>query len=118
MPPRVFGITVRFRALGTTSEVSATSCCCAGLGNERFRFFRPDGTELPAHVDPGTLAAGPPIEHEHAHVAATAATIRWDGTRLDSDWAVAGLAQGLHSANRAPRDAANEKWPGFDPWAA
>ena len=39
-------------------------------------------------------------EDENDHVAPTAATTRWDGSRLDHDYAVATLAAGLHSAQR------------------
>jgi hypothetical protein len=71
------------------------------LGNQRFRFMRADGAEIPDHVDPTRLAATTRnIEDEHDHLAPDAATTRWDGTRLDRDYALAGLAQRLHSTTR------------------
>jgi hypothetical protein len=66
------------------------------LGKGRFRFWR-DGRELPAWIDPSELIAeATPIEGEHEQVAATAATPRWDGTRLDHDWAITTAAQHLN----------------------
>jgi hypothetical protein len=62
----------------------------AGIG--RFRFLSSDGCDLSAPV------AGPdnkdtrPIEDEHAHLAADAATPRWDGQHLDRHYAIAVLA--------------------------
>ena len=94
--------------------------CIVALGNERFRFVLPDGREIPKHVDPGRHANHAWIEEEHAHVAATAATTRWDGSRLDRDYAVAVLSQDLKSTyrwrERQARIAAARK-PVFDPWA-
>jgi hypothetical protein len=70
------------------------------LGRERFRFRRADGAEYPTHVDPTTCtdASDGPVERDHADVAATAATTRWDGTRLDRAYATSGLARGLDLA--------------------
>jgi hypothetical protein len=75
--------------------VHADELSIQALGQQRFRFRRRDGSELPTHVDPAALAAGPPIERDHDHVAANAATTRWDGTRLDRHWAVAVLSDQL-----------------------
>jgi hypothetical protein len=66
------------------------------LGRGRFRFVRADGRELPGDVDRAEFAASqPPIGDAHRDVAPDAATTRWDGTRLDHHFAVAGLAQRL-----------------------
>jgi hypothetical protein len=60
----------------------------------RFRFIRADGTELPAHVDPGEyITTDHPVEAEHPWVSADAATSGWSGQRLDRAWAVSVLAQ-------------------------
>lgn len=63
------------------------------VGAGRFAFHRPDGTPL---GDRSAPAPATPIEREHP-VAATAATTRWDGTRLDLDYAIAALAPGLNT---------------------
>ena len=63
----------------------------AGAG--RFRFVASDGRDLSA---PTRRPASPdtrPLEDEHAHVAADAATPRWDGQRLDRPYAISVLAQ-------------------------
>ena len=68
------------------------------LGNQRFRFELPDGTELTQRTE---LNASPDaIEDEHPDVEPGAATTRWDGSRLDHDYAVAALAQNLTSTRR------------------
>jgi len=89
-------------------------------GNQRFRFVLPDGREIPKHIDPSEHADPTWIEHEHASIASTAATARWDGSRLDREYAVAALAQDLTSTHRwrerLRRIAAANK-PAFDPWA-
>ena len=70
-------------------------------GRGRFRFVRPDGRELPAHVDAaGLRGTDAPVEREHEDVPDTAATTRWDGSRLALDYAVAGLAQNLDIPRR------------------
>ena len=62
----------------------------------RFRFTRADGQVLPLRHDPSVeVATSPPIEDEHPRVPAGAATPRWDGTRLDLDYAVHAIAQVL-----------------------
>jgi hypothetical protein len=66
------------------------------LGRGRFRFWR-DGRELPARIDPSTLITDrTPIENEPADIAATAATPRWDGTRMNHDWAITTAAGHLN----------------------
>jgi hypothetical protein len=71
------------------------------LGRGTFRFHRADGLQLPDIVDPTGLCDSPrPVETEYAGVSHDAATTRWDGTRLDHDYAVAALARGLHRVNR------------------
>ncbi|HEY5201467.1 MAG TPA: hypothetical protein VIJ31_11215, partial [Acidothermaceae bacterium] len=45
------------------------------------------------HVDPRPTQTPGPLEDEHAHVAADAATPRWDGQRLDHRYAISVLAQ-------------------------
>jgi hypothetical protein len=65
------------------------------LGNGRFRFLR-DGTQLPLTVDPSTLTRDPrAIEDEHPDIAATAATPRWDGSKMQRSYAIDTLAQHL-----------------------
>lgn len=65
-------------------------------GGGRYVFATADGAELPRRPEPSRSALGrTPIEEEHPDVAPDAATTRWDGTRLDRDYAVAALAQGL-----------------------
>jgi hypothetical protein len=90
------------------------------LGRGRFRFLTADGHELPNRVAPSELAAShTPIENEHDHVAADAATTRWNGTKLDRDYAITALAQGLHSTEHwqaADRERRTET-PPYDPWA-
>jgi hypothetical protein len=68
-------------------------------GRERFRFLTPDGRALPRHVDPSTQATPGDIAARHSDVDPWAATTRWDGQRLDRHYAVAALAQHLHSTN-------------------
>jgi hypothetical protein len=66
------------------------------LGRGGFRFWR-DGRELPAWIDPSALNADPaPVENDHDDVTATAATPRWDGTKMDRDWAITTAAQHLN----------------------
>lgn len=66
------------------------------LGRGWFRFLRRDDVELPDRIDPCALVGTTvPIEAEHSDVRSDAATPRWDGTRLDRDWAVVALAQHL-----------------------
>jgi hypothetical protein len=68
-------------------------------GGERFRFLAPDGLALPRHVCPSAHAPAADIAAQHGHVDPWAATTRWDGCRLDHQYAVAALAQNLHSTN-------------------
>jgi hypothetical protein len=59
----------------------------------RFRFISADGHNLSAsHRYPANWNTRP-LEDEHAHVAADAATTRWDGHRLDHPYAISVLAQ-------------------------
>jgi hypothetical protein len=63
-------------------------------GHQRFRFARPDGVTLPEHVNPADhITTDTRIEAEHPNVRAGAATTRWDGQRLDHDYAISVLAQ-------------------------
>jgi 5-methylcytosine-specific restriction endonuclease McrA len=70
------------------------------LGNQRFRYCRGDGSELPQHVEAGDFASGPPLEDEFDSVEPGAATTRWDGSRLDRHFAVAVLADRVDRAGR------------------
>jgi hypothetical protein len=71
------------------------------LGRGTFRFHRADGLQLPDFVDPTGLCDTPgPAETEYPGVSYDAATTRRDGTRLDHDYGVAGLARGPHRVNR------------------
>jgi len=64
------------------------------LGQARFRFTRNDGTPLPHHINPTDHITTPaPIEADHPHITANAATTRWDGQRVDRHHAIAVLAQ-------------------------
>jgi hypothetical protein len=90
------------------------------LGGGRFRFLRADGGELPRHVDPSThIADQSNIEDDQHGVAVDAATGRWDGSRLDHDFAVAVLSQRLDSTQLAKQRAAakQQSWAGHDPWS-
>jgi hypothetical protein len=89
------------------------------LGHGRFRFLRADGAEIPVHVDPSRLAATRVrVEDEHDDVYPDTATTRWDGTRLDHDYAIAALAQGLHSVNRLRNETTDARQTNpYDPWA-
>jgi hypothetical protein len=60
------------------------------LGRARFRFLRSDGRELLSVVPRGDAGARP-IEDE-IDTESTAPMTRWNGDRLDRDWAVAVLA--------------------------
>jgi hypothetical protein len=63
------------------------------LGDGGFRFLRPDGIQLPDNVDPCALIDSPAqLESEYPNVAADAATPRWDGTRINREFAVAAFA--------------------------
>jgi hypothetical protein len=71
------------------------------LGRGRFRFYR-NHRELPRWADPSTLITTPvPIEDEHPDVAADAATPKWDGSRMDHEWAITAHAQHLNLPARA-----------------
>jgi hypothetical protein len=73
------------------------------LGRGRFRFLRADGRELPDHLSPPEHTdTTTPIEDEHPDLAPDAATTRWDGTHLDHDYAITGLAQRLTKPTLAP----------------
>lgn len=66
------------------------------LGKGRFRFFRRH-RELPRWVDPSRLITTlVPIEDEHAHVAPDAATPKWDGSKMDREWAINLTAEHLN----------------------
>lgn len=70
-------------------------------GDETFAFTLADGRDLPEHIDPGALiGTRRRIELEY-DIDAPAATTRWDGSRLDGDLAVWGIAQHLHRAKPA-----------------
>lgn len=64
------------------------------LGRGAFRFIRADGRVLEPHVDPSRLDPGPDIDPvEEARTELQRLRTRWDGDRLDRDYAVAVLAQ-------------------------
>jgi hypothetical protein len=65
------------------------------LGHGRFRFDRDDGKQLARHIDPWARTNTTPIDDEHPNIAPDAATTRWDGSRLNRDYAVTTLAQFL-----------------------
>jgi len=69
----------------------------AGAG--RFRFVSSDGRDLSAPRRRPANPDTPPIEDEHADVAADAATSRWDGQRLDRPYAISVLAQRRQAAS-------------------
>jgi HNH endonuclease/Domain of unknown function (DUF222) len=69
------------------------------IGNQRFRFSRADGVILPEHVNPAEfVTTNHRLEGEHPDVGPDAATTRWDGKRLDHDYAISVLAQRRESA--------------------
>jgi len=63
------------------------------LGAGRFRFVSSNGRDLSAPLRSPASPDTRPLEDEQAHVAADAATFRWDGQRLDRRYAVSVLAQ-------------------------
>jgi hypothetical protein len=69
----------------------------AGAG--KFRFMNSDGRDLSAALRSPTNPNTPPLEDEHAGVAADAATTRWDGQRLDRPYAISVLAQRRQAAS-------------------
>jgi hypothetical protein len=87
------------------------------LGKERFRYLSPDGRKLPERGYPGEVADLAPIEDDYVGVAPDAATTRWDGSRLDRDYAVAALAQRLPSSSRWRMSQPDTTEPAFEPWA-
>jgi hypothetical protein len=58
-----------------------------------FRFVSSDGRNLSAPLRSPASADTRPLEDEQTHVAADAATPRWDGQRLDRRYAISVLAQ-------------------------
>ena len=63
------------------------------VGRQRWRFVRADGHDLLAVVRPADYAdSTEPIEHEQ-HTDPTAPTSRWDGDRLDHDFAISVIAE-------------------------
>ncbi|MDT4944371.1 MAG: hypothetical protein QOH14_1104 [Pseudonocardiales bacterium] len=65
----------------------------AALGHGGFRFRRRDGRDLSRRISPAELAdLDTPVEHEHPDIHPAAATTRWDGRRIDRDFAIAVLA--------------------------
>jgi hypothetical protein len=58
----------------------------------KVRFHRPDGTELPVLPPASTVPADPAAELERRHrqlaIEARTPTPRWNGERLDLDYAV------------------------------
>ena len=76
----------------------------------RFRWFLADGGELLEHVDPSALAANPaPADADHPDVAPDAAETRWDGTRLDRDYAVSCLADSAARRTKRRRTKRRER---------
>jgi hypothetical protein len=70
-------------------------------GDETFSFRLADGRDWPQHLDPARLIGTARwVEQEH-DVVADAATTRWDGSRLDRDLAVWGIAQHLRRTRPA-----------------
>lgn len=70
------------------------------LGNGRrgeFRFETPDGVDLAHPIESVKVADLPSIENEHPDVDARAATTKWDGQRLQRDYAISVLAQRRYS---------------------
>lgn len=67
----------------------------------RFSFIRKNGTPMmpaPSNADHSDAAAR--LHERHAAVEPTAATTKWDGQRLDPDYAISVLAQRRESARR------------------
>lgn len=67
------------------------------LGKGQFRFESPDGVDLAHPIDVVRPADLPSIETEHADVEPRAATTKWDGQRLQRDYAVSVLAYRRYS---------------------
>jgi hypothetical protein len=68
-------------------------------GTGRFRFVNSDGRNVSAPLRSRASPDTPPIEDEHADVAADAATPRWDGQRLDRPYAISVLAARRQAAS-------------------
>lgn len=67
------------------------------LGNGAFRFESPDGVDLAHPIEAIKPADLPAIETEHSDVDSRAATTKWDGQRLQRDYAISVLAQRRYS---------------------
>jgi hypothetical protein len=65
----------------------------------KFRFVSSDGRNLSAPLRRRANADSRPIEDEHTGIAADAATSRWDGQRLDRQYAISVLAQRRQAAS-------------------
>jgi hypothetical protein len=68
------------------------------LGKGAFRFETPDGVDLEHPIEstaPGDL---PRLEDEHPELEPTAATTKWDGQRMQRDYAVSVIAQRRYGA--------------------
>ncbi len=68
-------------------------------GAGTFRFVSSDGRNLSAHHPRPANPDAPPLEDEHTHLAADAATTRWNGQRLDRPYAISVLAQRRKAAS-------------------
>lgn len=67
------------------------------LGRGDFRFETPDGVDLARPIAVPSPQEMPSLDAEHAHVESNAATTRWDGQRLQRDYAISVLAHRRYS---------------------
>lgn len=67
------------------------------LGNGRFRFETPDGVDLENAITAPTPGDMPSLEAEHPAIEPAAATTKWDGQRMQRDYAISVIAQRRYS---------------------
>ena len=68
------------------------------LGKARFRFETPDGVDLQNPIDTVPLSDMPALEAEHADLDPAAATTKWDGQRMQRDYAISVIATRRYGA--------------------
>jgi hypothetical protein len=76
----------------------------AADGRGGFRFVRPDGVDIPEHVNPADhIHTDIWLEDEHPDIDTNSARTRWDGQRLDRDYAISVIADTrAHYRDRQP----------------
>lgn len=69
------------------------------LGKGAFRFETPDGTDLAHPIAPTAPGELPSLEAEHPDLDPRAATTKWDGQRMQRDYAISVIAQRRYNAS-------------------